>query len=63
MSKDLPDSIFVTPQGLDAGSNGPGWANTNGEDIAFTKAMLDDVQSKYCVDDARIFSVGSATAA
>lgn len=58
LNSSIPDAIYVTPQGLDAGSNGPGWANTNGEDIAFTKAMLDDVQSKYCVDDARIFSVG-----
>jgi poly(3-hydroxybutyrate) depolymerase len=48
----------VTPQGLPSGSGGPGWANTNGQDIAFTKAMLADVQSKYCVDNARIFSTG-----
>src|SRR5450631_566587 len=54
----IPDAIYVTPQGLDAGGNGPGWANTNGQDIAFTKAMLADVQAKYCSDNARIFSVG-----
>ncbi|HTQ06372.1 MAG TPA: Ricin and poly(3-hydroxybutyrate) depolymerase fusion [Polyangiaceae bacterium] len=58
LNSGLPDSIFVTPQGLDAGSNGPGWANTNDEDIAFTKSMLADVQGKYCVDNSRIFSVG-----
>ena len=58
LNSGLADSIFVTPQGLDAGDNGPGWANTNGQDIAFTKAMLADVQGKYCVDPARIFSVG-----
>ncbi|HYQ42086.1 MAG TPA: Ricin and poly(3-hydroxybutyrate) depolymerase fusion [Polyangiaceae bacterium] len=58
LNSGLPDSIFVTPQGLDAGNNGPGWANTNGQDIAFTKAMLADVKGKYCVDSARIFSVG-----
>jgi len=58
LSSGLADSIFVTPQGLDAGSNGPGWANTDGQDIAFTKAMLADVEGKYCVDRARIFSVG-----
>jgi polyhydroxybutyrate depolymerase len=58
LNSGIPDAIYVTPQGLDAGSNGPGWANTNGEDIAFTKAMLGDVQSKYCVDNSRIFSVG-----
>jgi len=58
LNSKIPDAIYVTPQGLDAGSNGPGWANTNGQDIAFTKSMLADVQSKYCVDNARIFSVG-----
>ncbi len=58
LSSKIPDAIYVTPQGLDAGGNGPGWANTNGQDIAFTKAMLADVQAKYCVDNARIFSTG-----
>jgi len=58
LNSKIPDAIYVSPQGLQAGSGGPGWANTNGEDIAFTKAMLADVQSKYCVDNARIFSVG-----
>jgi poly(3-hydroxybutyrate) depolymerase len=57
-SSGIPDAIYVTPQGLQAGSNGAGWANTNGQDIAFTKAMVADVQGKYCVDNARIFSVG-----
>jgi polyhydroxybutyrate depolymerase len=57
-SSGIPDAIYVTPQGLQAGSNGAGWANTNGQDIAFTKAMIADVQGKYCVDNARIFSTG-----
>ena len=59
----LPNAIYITPQGLigasplsDAGS--PGWANTNDEDIEFTKAMLSQAQTTYCVDNARIFSVG-----
>lgn len=58
LNSKIPDAIYVTPQGLDAGGNGPGWANTNGVDIEFTKAMLADVQGKYCVDNSRIFSVG-----
>jgi polyhydroxybutyrate depolymerase len=58
LNSKIPDAIYVTPQGLQAGSNGAGWANTNGQDIAFTKAMLADVQGKYCVDNARIFSTG-----
>ena len=63
ISKGLPDAIYVTPQGLVSASPGSdagtaGWPNTGGQDIAFTKAMLADVQGKYCVDNARIFSVG-----
>jgi poly(3-hydroxybutyrate) depolymerase len=58
ISTGLPDAIYVTPQGLAASGSSSGWANTNGQDIAFTKAMLADVQGKYCVDNARIFSVG-----
>jgi predicted esterase len=54
----IPDAIYVSPQGLDAGGAGPGWANTDGVDIAFTQAMVADVQSKYCVDNTRIFSTG-----
>src|SRR4029079_11437331 len=34
------------------------WPNTNGQDIAFTKQMVSTVESSYCVDAARIFSVG-----
>lgn len=51
----FPDAIYVTPQGL--GSQ-PGWANTNGEDVAFTRAMIADVEAKYCVDTSRYFSTG-----
>jgi predicted esterase len=57
ISTGLPDAIYVTPQGLSSGGS-TGWANSNGQDIAFTKAMLADVQAKYCVDSARIFSTG-----
>lgn len=53
----LPDAIYVTPQGLKANS-GTGWANTDGQDIAFTKAMVADIQGQYCVDPARIFAMG-----
>jgi polyhydroxybutyrate depolymerase len=57
ISRGLPDAIYVTPQGLTENGN-TGWANTNGQDIAFTKAMVADLQAKYCLDNARIFSVG-----
>jgi poly(3-hydroxybutyrate) depolymerase len=58
LNQSIPDAIYVTPQGLDAGGNGPGWANTDGVDIEFTKGMLAEVQGKYCVDNSRIFSTG-----
>ncbi len=51
-------AIYVTPQGLQASSGSTGWANTNGVDIAFTKAMIDYVEANWCVDKARLFSTG-----
>ena len=50
--------IFVSGQGLDPNDSGAGWPNSNDQDIAFTKAMLQWLQSKYCIDDKHIFSVG-----
>jgi poly(3-hydroxybutyrate) depolymerase len=55
----MPNAIFVTPQGLvadDAGDDG--WPNTNGQDVDFTKAMIQYVETNYCVDTGRIFSTG-----
>ncbi|KFA77617.1 hypothetical protein S40288_09239 [Stachybotrys chartarum IBT 40288] len=46
-------AIFVAPNGLNAG-----WANTNGEDIAFTDAILDTVTGGLCIDEAQIFATG-----
>ena len=54
----IPDAIYIAPQGLTDSSGSTGWPNTNGEDIAFTKAMVADVQAKFCVDNTRIFSTG-----
>jgi polyhydroxybutyrate depolymerase len=50
-------AIFVSGQGLDTGS-GAGWPNTNGQDVNFVRALLDWMKSNYCVDQARVFSVG-----
>ena len=52
-SRAAGSAIFVSPEGLDAG-----WRNTNGVDIAFVKAMLSEFNSKLCIDERRIFSVG-----
>jgi poly(3-hydroxybutyrate) depolymerase len=51
-------AIYVTPQGLKARGDSAGWANTDGQDIEFTKAMLSTIEASYCVDTSRIFSTG-----
>ena len=52
---DLAESstIFVAPEGLDAG-----WANTGGRDVALTDAILEEVQADLCIDTTRIFATG-----
>lgn len=50
-------AIFVSPEGLvDQGQSG--WANPNGRDIAFAKAMVERLKSELCIDTSRIFSTG-----
>ena len=46
-------TIFVAPQGI---SNG--WANTNGQDLAFTQNMLSLFESGLCIDPSEIFAMG-----
>jgi poly(3-hydroxybutyrate) depolymerase len=46
-------TIFVAPEGIDAG-----WANTGGRDLQFTDAILDQIQSGFCIDESRIFATG-----
>ena len=50
-------AIFVSGQGLETGS-GAGWPNTNGQDVAFVRALVDAMKKSYCIDEKRIFSVG-----
>jgi poly(3-hydroxybutyrate) depolymerase len=54
------NAIYVVGQGLPstAGGTDYGWANTNGQDVNFTKAMIDWAESNYCVDKTRVFSTG-----
>jgi polyhydroxybutyrate depolymerase len=57
----LPNAIYVAGQGLlgvpgDAATSS--WTNTNGRDIAFTRAMIAWMESNLCVDAARICSTG-----
>lgn len=52
-------TIFAAPQGI-----GNRWSDsgrtrtTGGEDINFTKALVDDLTSKLCIDESRIFAEG-----
>ena len=50
-------TIFVAPMGTGSGS-GTGWPNRNGEDLAFTDAILNQVQNGLCIDLNRIFATG-----
>jgi poly(3-hydroxybutyrate) depolymerase len=59
----LPNAIYVAPQGLaspgpDGGAGQTGFPNTNDQDVAFTRAMLNWFESNFCVDQARVFSTG-----
>ena len=53
-------TIFVAGQGLptSGGSGGAGWPNTGGRDVAFVKALHERLRTSYCIDEARVFSVG-----
>ncbi|KAH8588479.1 Alpha/Beta hydrolase protein [Bisporella sp. PMI_857] len=46
-------AILVAPQGL-----GNGWANSNGEDIAFVDAMRQSIESELCVNQGQRFALG-----
>jgi len=56
----MPNDVFVAPQGLGTATDATdtGWPNTNGQDIAFVRAALAYMNTNYCVDQARVFSVG-----
>jgi polyhydroxybutyrate depolymerase len=54
----LPEAIYVVGQGLPDGSGRPGWGNANGQDLAFTRAMIAWSEAHFCVDPARLMSTG-----
>jgi len=59
-SRSAGSAILVAPDGLPDPNqnNNKGWPNTNGQDIAFVKAMLQLFESNLCIDQSRIFSTG-----
>jgi polyhydroxybutyrate depolymerase len=50
-------AIFVSPEGLVDNGN-TGWANPNGRDVEFAKAMLEKFKAELCIDESLIFSTG-----
>ena len=59
VQKGFPEAIYVAGQGLtDASSGMTGWPNTNGQDVAMTRAMLAWLKTNYCIDQNRIMATG-----
>ena len=50
-------TIFVAPVSLVSGKSA-GWPNTGGQDVAFTDAILAQVEAGLCIDTSRIFANG-----
>jgi poly(3-hydroxybutyrate) depolymerase len=50
-------TIFVSPQGLSDGGS-TGWPNTDGQDVAFIRALVEQINNTFCVDKSRIFTTG-----
>ncbi|MGB3612075.1 MAG: cellulose binding domain-containing protein [Cellvibrio sp.] len=48
-------AIFVAP---DRAPGTDGWTNTNGRDMDFLRAMLEQIKGSLCIDESRIFSAG-----
>jgi poly(3-hydroxybutyrate) depolymerase len=46
-------TIFVAPEGLNAG-----WANSGGQDVTLTDAILEQIENDLCIDTTRIFATG-----
>jgi poly(3-hydroxybutyrate) depolymerase len=46
-------TIFVAPDGIDAG-----WANTNNRDTTLTDDILKEVENDLCIDTNRVFAQG-----
>jgi len=49
-------AIFVAPDRYSASDNG--WPNTNGRDLDFARAMLNEFKNEFCIDEDRVFSAG-----
>ncbi len=53
------DAIVIFPNGINFQSDGVGWDDrSNGYDLPFFDHMLKDLETDYCVDEARVFAAG-----
>jgi poly(3-hydroxybutyrate) depolymerase len=52
-------TVFVAPQGIDNAWRDSGHTNTaEGEDLAFTRALVTQLESQLCIDKTRVFAEG-----
>jgi poly(3-hydroxybutyrate) depolymerase len=54
-------AIFIAAQGLESPVNGTpstGWANPNGRDVTFARALIAWASARLCIDSSRVFSTG-----
>jgi poly(3-hydroxybutyrate) depolymerase len=52
-------TIFAAPQGIENRWSDPGHSRTSGgDDIAFTMSLVEELTSKLCIDESRIFAEG-----
>ena len=52
-------AILVAPDRYNTnGQDDSGWPNTNGRDMQFLRAMLNEIKGSLCVDSNRVFSTG-----
>ena len=61
-----PEGLPVTLTLRGEARSGPGWkmdAIDGNRDIAFTTALLDDLERRYCIDRSRIYSTGFSNGA
>jgi polyhydroxybutyrate depolymerase len=59
LSLSAGSTIFAAPQGIGNGWSDSGRTSTaGGADINFTKALVDELTSKLCIDRSRIFAEG-----
>lgn len=54
-----PYGIMVYVTGYNKGfQSNPDWSNLGLDDVSFVNYLIDDMQSKFCVDTGRIFATG-----